>query len=165
MVFLFLAFLIVLILAAIYFICAFTIANKWVVSDAEYQRRINSKNIIKYDGCSGNLSEFYKFFTGKYPQYEHCCDIHDQAYFKGGTSEERRKADNELWDCVKRSGNPNLATLLYYVCRVGGHLIFPTSYRWDFGKNILIIKFSKSVKNAFSNSLIMITFLVETRNW
>lgn len=114
--------------------CAIFIADEWVVSDEEFNKRINSKNIFKYDGCSGNLTTIHKLLTGEPPEFESCCDIHDQLYFKGGASDERLRADTELRSCVRDSGYPMMANIMYGLCRIFGHQIFPMSYRWGFGR-------------------------------
>jgi len=63
-----------------------------------------------------------------------CCLRHDVAYWRGGTEEERRLADEGLRDCVKvRTGDPVLAGLMFAGVRAGGSPAFPTSFRWGYG--------------------------------
>lgn len=63
-----------------------------------------------------------------------CCLAHDLAYWRGGTSEARSKADQELGACVLRAtGNKALADLMYAGVRTGGGPYFYTSYRWGYG--------------------------------
>jgi len=63
-----------------------------------------------------------------------CCFAHDIAYWRGGTQEERKQADETLRDCViERTHNKALATLMYDGVRTGGHPVFPTWYRWAYG--------------------------------
>lgn len=63
-----------------------------------------------------------------------CCFMHDIAYWRGGSREDRKKADEELRDCVfKRTGNKALAKIMYDGVRAGGHPVFPTWYRWGYG--------------------------------
>lgn len=63
-----------------------------------------------------------------------CCLAHDLAYWRGGSSDERLKADQELKLCVsKATGNEPLAELMFAGVRLGGGPYFFTSYRWGYG--------------------------------
>jgi len=63
-----------------------------------------------------------------------CCFAHDIAYWRGGTQEERKRADETLRDCVlDRTHSKALAVLMYDGVRTGGHPVFPTWYRWAYG--------------------------------
>lgn len=63
-----------------------------------------------------------------------CCLVHDLAYWRGGTAEERLKADEELKKCVHAAtGDASLAELMFAGVRVGGGPYFFTSYRWGYG--------------------------------
>lgn len=63
-----------------------------------------------------------------------CCVAHDLAYWKGGTAEERLKADQELSRCVQAAtGNQELAGLMFAGVRAGGGPYFFTPYRWGYG--------------------------------
>ena len=63
-----------------------------------------------------------------------CCLNHDLAYWRGGTGEERKEADEALRACVlKKTGNKALSDLMYSGVRMGGGSIFPTWYRWGYG--------------------------------
>lgn len=63
-----------------------------------------------------------------------CCFEHDIAYWRGGTEEERKSADEALRDCVlERTENDQLAELMYHGVRLGGASIFPSWYRWGYG--------------------------------
>lgn len=56
------------------------------------------------------------------------------AYWRGGTVEERKQADQLLKECVlKRTGSKALADLMYNGVRLGGHPAFPNWYRWGYG--------------------------------
>jgi hypothetical protein len=64
----------------------------------------------------------------------HCCLEHDLAYWRGGTVDERLKADQQLQACVlQASGNPALADLMFAGVRSGGGPYFYTPYRWAYG--------------------------------
>lgn len=63
-----------------------------------------------------------------------CCFVHDIAYWKGGTYEEREAADSDLRKCVfERTGNETLAKLMYEGVRFGGSPYFYNWYRWGYG--------------------------------
>lgn len=63
-----------------------------------------------------------------------CCLAHDLAYWRGGTSEARLKADQELGACVLRAtADKALADLMYAGVRTGGGPYFYTPYRWGYG--------------------------------
>jgi len=82
------------------------------------------------DGCS-------MFIDGTFENpelWKECCLKHDIAYWKGGTKEERELADLAFKECVqKKTGNPELAELMYQAVRTGGEPYFPTWYRWGYG--------------------------------
>ncbi len=82
------------------------------------------------DGCSlfpdGTVQEGQKWCD--------CCLQHDMAYWRGGTEEERLKADEALRDCVvEKTRDTALADTMYLAVRAGGHPAFPTWYRWAYG--------------------------------
>ena len=63
-----------------------------------------------------------------------CCFNHDLAYWRGGSKQERKKADLALRACVlERTKNNTLAGLMYRGVRAGGSPAFPTWYRWGYG--------------------------------
>ena len=63
-----------------------------------------------------------------------CCFQHDIAYWRGGTIEQRKQADNALKQCVlEKTGNGSLANLMYEGVRFGGSPYFPNWYRWGYG--------------------------------
>jgi len=63
-----------------------------------------------------------------------CCFAHDIAYWRGGTEEDRKRADEGLRACVfGRTGDAKLATLMYDGVRLGGSPVFPNWYRWAYG--------------------------------
>ena len=82
---------------------------------------------FKTDGCS-------MFPDGC---YRDCCVEHDLAYFLGGDSEERRKADRRLLECVsskKGFHHKLLGPLMWLGVRVGGTPLLPTPFRWSYGE-------------------------------
>jgi len=63
-----------------------------------------------------------------------CCIAHDIAYWKDGTREERLEADQALKSCVEaKTGNPELAKLMYEGVRAGGSPYFYNWYHWGHG--------------------------------
>lgn len=63
-----------------------------------------------------------------------CCFSHDIAYWKGGTSEQRKLADLKLKECVEATtGNSILANVMYEGVRKGGSPYFVNWYRWGYG--------------------------------
>lgn len=69
--------------------------------------------------------------------YRPCCVEHDRAYFAGGSSKERRKADKRLYQCVRKTpgvANKLVAAFMWIGVRIGGVSFLPTPFRWGFGK-------------------------------
>ena len=64
-----------------------------------------------------------------------CCVEHDIAYWCGGTSDDRRRADAALRDCVARDHSATLAWLMYWGVRLGGVPWQPFAWRWGYGWN------------------------------
>ena len=63
-----------------------------------------------------------------------CCFEHDIAYWMGGTEEERLAADIALRECVlQKTGNAELAELMFQGVRAGGSPYFYNWYRWGYG--------------------------------
>ncbi len=90
---------------------------------------------IKYDGCSGGMSKFWRKILKRPPPWEHCCDEHDIAYAKGGTEIERFCSDMKLYFCVYENGYPVVAKIMFKAVRIGGVPWLPTPYRWGFDTN------------------------------
>lgn len=86
------------------------------------------------DGCSsfpdGTLSQRTRWAD--------CCFEHDIAYWKGGTYQQKKAADNTLAQCVSKAGNPKvIAPLMLAGVSVGGSAYFPTTFRWGYGWHYL----------------------------
>lgn len=62
-----------------------------------------------------------------------CCVLHDLAYWRGGSSDERKAADYALEACVAAVGKPDVARLMLAGVRVGGTPWLPTRFRWAYG--------------------------------
>ena len=95
--------------------------------------------------CSNAYSEEIKPFTsdgcsafpdGTYEQKQlwlACCTVHDKAYWRGGTYQQRLNADLALKNCVAEVGEPLIAELMLAGVRVGGSPYWPTKFRWGYG--------------------------------
>lgn len=82
------------------------------------------------DGCS----HFPDRAPSGHADWCHCCVIHDLAYWRGGTSEERLLADLALKSCVHAaSGSKTLVETMFLGVRAGGGPQFHTPYRWGYG--------------------------------
>lgn len=81
------------------------------------------------DGCS-------LFPDGKASQptlWQHCCVAHDQAYWPGGTKEERAAADDALKTCVAATDSKITSAFMWLGVRVAGGPQWPTKFRWGYG--------------------------------
>ena len=65
--------------------------------------------------------------------YGDCCVDHDRIYWRGGSPDQRRAADEALRQCIAAKGRPVLARAMYWGVRIGGHGWLPTPWRWGFG--------------------------------
>lgn len=83
------------------------------------------------------MSILWKFFTGeREPWYEACIE-HDFAYWMGGTSKERKIADQKLREAVIKTGHPIWANIMYIAVRIFGSIYWPwkLGFRYDWFKN------------------------------
>lgn len=63
-----------------------------------------------------------------------CCALHDAAYWRGGSEQQRMQADRDLRQCVlEKTGSQAFASLMYEGVRVGGSPYFFNWYRWGYG--------------------------------
>lgn len=89
--------------------------------------------LFKTDGCSGGMTWLWTKWAKENPPWNDCCVRHDNLYWRGGTKEDRRKADRNLLIDVTMNGHPVFAILMYLAVRVGGHPLLPLSWRWGYG--------------------------------
>lgn len=71
--------------------------------------------------------------------YLDCCTNHDKTYYFGWTYIDRFRSDNELFSCVYSKWNilnKFLAPTMWVWVRLWWAPIFPTSYRWWFGRDL-----------------------------
>ena len=86
-------------------------------------------SVFKTDGCSC----FPDGTSGIPGLWERDCEVHDLAYWKGGTCGERKAADLLFRDGIREKGHPLIAELAYAGVRMGGSPWLPTPWRWGFG--------------------------------
>jgi hypothetical protein len=100
--------------------------------------------VLAVSGCASThvLRDFTTDACSFFPEgnteapalWSDCCVSHDMAYWQGGTVDERRRADGELYDCVlTRTGSQELASRMYRGVRLGGAPLLPTTFRWGYG--------------------------------
>jgi len=75
------------------------------------------------DGCSAFVND----------GWAECCVEHDIAYWCGGTTAARKRADHQLGRCVAHLGHPVLGQLMYLGVRVGAPPWIPIHWRWGYG--------------------------------
>jgi hypothetical protein len=85
------------------------------------------------DGCSGGMSWFWRTFFRREPPWEGACVEHDKAYWQGGCSLSRFKADAALGAAVHAKGWPIMAVVMFVAVRAGGHPRWPVRWRWGYG--------------------------------
>ncbi len=78
------------------------------------------------DGCS---------VVAEFDQRE-CCVRHDWLYWQGGSLAERRRADDEFYECIRESRTAWVAPFRWFGVRIGGVGFLPFGkFRWGFGWN------------------------------
>jgi hypothetical protein len=75
------------------------------------------------DGCSAWVDD----------GWVDCCVEHDILYWCGGTSTQRREADQQLRECVAREHGEGWGRTMYWGVRAGGSAWWPTPWRWGYG--------------------------------
>ncbi|MBY0385831.1 hypothetical protein K2X05_11800 [bacterium] len=119
----------------------------WIVACSSSNHRNDSgRTIASYDSIDPSTlhNRLQPFFTDgcphilgaiSYPkedQWKLCCLEHDKTYWKGGSLEERQKADSDLHACITERGSPEAARLIYYSIRSAqkNPLSLPWGYGW-----------------------------------
>ena len=107
--------------------------------DIEGLRKIANQGLITLppkpfttDGCSLWLNSFLGV------DYTDICIEHDMKYWKGGSAEDRKKADNELKNGVNER-IPLVGSLMYMWVRAWGHPAVPVPWRWGYGFDYLYV--------------------------
>ena len=81
------------------------------------------------DGCSFGISRYWRTVLGYPPPWEKCCDIHDMAYEKEGSSTDRALADRNLGVCINRMGYPQVGPIYHIGTAILGQPLFRVSPR------------------------------------
>ena len=97
--------------------------------------------LLLLSACRGDLRPFTTDGCSLFPEgtpkqqelWLVCCTEHDLTYWRGGTHEERERADERLRQCVAQVGEPQIAALMLQGVRVGGSPYWPTPFRWGYG--------------------------------
>jgi hypothetical protein len=96
---------------------------------AQYKRYYDSQTTV--NGCSVpgvSLAQEGSPVAGyRSPENVAACNAHDVSYGRGGSGDDRKAADVELWRQIKANGQPVRATVTYYGVRAFGWMFF--SYR------------------------------------
>lgn len=66
-------------------------------------------------------------------QWQLCCVVHDLAYWKGGTHEQRLEADRSLRSCVGEAVGNGLGQAMFLGVRLGGYVGLPFTWHWGYG--------------------------------
>lgn len=99
---------------------------------AELKKPLSQQiNPFQSDGCSVWPEGSKKNKTS----WLRCCLVHDIAYWRGGTKEEKETADAALQSCVERHDSNFIAELMKFGVSIGGTPKYKTSFRWGFGWN------------------------------
>lgn len=102
-------------------------ARESCASGPDGPRALPAKPFVT-DGCSLWIDDGWG---------EPCCVEHDVRYWCGGRAPARAEADAALRRCVEERSSAGLAWLMWLGVRMGGHPIFPTWYRWGYGREYL----------------------------
>lgn len=85
------------------------------------------------DGCSSSPNGVTG--TANSQVWTACCVAHDTAYWKGGTFQEKVKADQALKACMADAGYPRVATFFSATVQQLGGPNTHQSFRWGYGWN------------------------------
>lgn len=85
------------------------------------------------DGCSSSPNGVTG--TSDSQVWTACCVMHDAAYWKGGTYQEKEKADKDLKACIANSGYPRVGLAYGASVQQFGGPNNQRSYRWGYGWN------------------------------
>ena len=73
----------------------------------------------------------FKEGTKKSPDlWKHCCVKHDLAYWVAGNKSDMKRADKEILNCVKKTGKPFVAKLMYSGIKFGHLSPIKNKYKW-----------------------------------
>lgn len=88
------------------------------------------------DGCTGLGHWLWQLIYRKdQPPWCQCCLEHDWAYWNGGTSLDRAKADVDLFRCIVHQGFPWFAILVWLGIRLWAGKWMPFGWTWGWGND------------------------------
>lgn len=100
-------------------------------SNLTYLKRDSAKlKQFTTDGCSWAPDGGLVFNRTKYLP---CCVRHDIWYWIGGTSDDRWRADDELYKCIAEKEDHDTAALFFWAVRVAGGPSFNSDFSWGYG--------------------------------
>jgi hypothetical protein len=112
------------IFVSIWIIILFTLAFWYLVAGSFYDISTDQQKPFTTDKCT------------LIPEgtWEQCCVEHDDDYWMGGSSNERKVVDRKFRACVQGSSNNKILPLLMYsVVRISGTPFIRTPWRWGYG--------------------------------
>lgn len=108
---------------------AFGLSGLTIDPSHKMEIRTNTLSPFTTDGCS----RWRNGPKSNPTAWLDCCVEHDAAYWLGGTSEQRKNADDQLYQCIQKKGYPFEALIMYLGVRFGGDPLRATTYRWGYG--------------------------------
>jgi len=89
---------------------------------------------LTQDNTNNRLNPFTTDWCSMFPDWDwqECCIEHDKYYWIWWVSEKRKKADEELKQCVIKKGHPIIWNIMYLWVRIGWVPYLPTSWRWGY---------------------------------
>lgn len=86
------------------------------------------------DGCSTSPDGLLLGEDAKI--WQKCCIEHDKAYWIGGSKELKMNADQQLEQCISRTGHANIGALYHQSVAIFGGPDSKKTYRWGYGWNM-----------------------------
>lgn len=94
------------------------------------------------DGCTA-ISIFFRLFTReKHLPFKRCCIDHDRVYWYGGDPKLRNEADKQMRNCVRNSGYPIMAWIMWtFVHYLSGPKLlgFNNPFPWSWEEEVTIL--------------------------
>ncbi len=104
-----------------------TLSISGVVYAADIENKLNP---FESDGCS-MIPDSEPFYNNDWLK---CCTPHDYKYWKGGSAEDKEKADLEFKICLEKNNFGKwLSRIFYYGVSIGGTPSVKTTWRWGYG--------------------------------
>lgn len=87
-----------------------------ITSFPTYSREF--KQEFQTDQCTFWLDSFFE------SDWSHCCEIHDFHYWIGGSNDQRKDVDYNLYKCVQKESNSLNSLLMFIGVKIGKKLPF-----------------------------------------